>query len=548
MIKMDVTVKADVLVIGAGLAGLNAAYEAASLGSTVIVLAKGTPSASPEIMGLSAPIHPDDSPELFYEDIMKSGGWINCPALVQRLSSASLEQVHKMEQLGVPFARNPDGSYNGMKALGNTYPRIAHYKALTGVESMKILRREAEKMGVRFLSKTRVIELLSDGTTVFGCVALDENNQPVVFQSACTILATGGLSNMHSVSTYPSGLIGDGYALAMRAGAEMIDMEFAQYEPCCIVYPESLSGKLIVTTMLNEGGRLLNAQNEEFLLRNEKGYKVQKSELARAIVEEIKHGGGTEHGGIWMDVTALPYERVVVDNSIFYNPPKQAGIDITKVPIEVAPAAHTFLGGVRINENCETSLEGLLAAGEVTGGVHGANRLGGCAGAEVFVFGTTAGRQAHYFAKEHGGAAQNPGSALNRAFELTQRTHTMKSSPSEKEVASVMPILTNMKKSIDAGLAIIRSEAKLRACLKELNAFESEIAALSLQDVNLRISFENIILNARMQLLASLERKESRGCFAREDYWEQNDALWRKNIILRMVDGQIQLRTESGDL
>lgn len=456
-------VKTDILIIGAGLAGLNAAYEAALLGSEVTVICKGSASASPEVMGFNAPIHPDDSPELFYEEIMKSGQMLNRSGLAHRLAHESMEQVYRMEKLGVPFAKNPDGTYNGMKALGNSYPRIAHFKALTGAESVGILRKQAKALGVKFVEHTRAVDLLSDEAEVYGCLSLDDENHMVVFQSKCTILACGGLSNMHTISTYPKGLIGDGYAMAAKAGAEMVDMEFTQFEPCCIVHPQSLWGKLIVTTMLNEGGKLLNNKGEEFMKNNEKGYKMQKSELSRAIVEEIRSGGGTEHGGVWMDVTALPHDRVAIDNSIFYDPPKREGIDITEVPVEVAPAAHTFMGGVRINENCESSLNGLLAAGEVSGGIHGANRLGGCAGAEVFVFGCIAGRQAHEVASVRNictDKALRIADALAGRYENLPQTTTV----TEEELA----LYATLKADIAAGLGIYRSEGEMNTCLEKL--------------------------------------------------------------------------------
>lgn len=533
-------VKTDILIIGAGLAGLNAAYEAALLGSEVTVICKGSASASPEVMGFNAPIHPDDSPELFYEEIMKSGQMLNRSGLAHRLAHESMEQVYRMEKLGVPFAKNPDGTYNGMKALGNSYPRIAHFKALTGAESVGILRKQAKALGVKFVEHTRAVDLLSDEAEVYGCLSLDDENHMVVFQSKCTILACGGLSNMHTISTYPKGLIGDGYAMAAKAGAEMVDMEFTQFEPCCIVHPQSLWGKLIVTTMLNEGGKLLNNKGEEFMKNNEKGYKMQKSELSRAIVEEIRSGGGTEHGGVWMDVTALPHDRVAIDNSIFYDPPKREGIDITEVPVEVAPAAHTFMGGVRINENCESSLNGLLAAGEVSGGIHGANRLGGCAGAEVFVFGCIAGRQAHEVASVRNictDKALRIADALAGRYENLPQTTTV----TEEELA----LYATLKADIAAGLGIYRSEGEMNTCLEKLGQHEKALADGRIKDVQLKINCENIILVARMQLLASLKRKESRGVLARTDYPLLDDENWKKNIIVSFENDGICLRIEN---
>lgn len=437
----------------------------------------------------------------------------------------------------------PAGTYNNqnedMKALGNSYPRIAHFKALTGAESVGILRKQAKALGVKFVEHTRAVDLLSDEAEVYGCLSLDDENHMVVFQSKCTILACGGLSNMHTISTYPKGLIGDGYAMAAKAGAEMVDMEFTQFEPCCIVHPQSLWGKLIVTTMLNEGGKLLNNKGEEFMKNNEKGYKMQKSELSRAIVEEIRSGGGTEHGGVWMDVTALPHDRVAIDNSIFYDPPKREGIDITEVPVEVAPAAHTFMGGVRINENCESSLNGLLAAGEVSGGIHGANRLGGCAGAEVFVFGCIAGRQAHEVASVRNictDKALRIADALAGRYENLPQTTTV----TEEELA----LYATLKADIAAGLGIYRSEGEMNTCLEKLGQHEKALADGRIKDVQLKINCENIILVARMQLLASLKRKESRGVLARTDYPLLDDENWKKNIIVSFENDGICLRIE----
>lgn len=531
--------RTEILVIGCGLAGLNAAYEAASRGHEVTVIYKSNYAASPEIMGFNAPIHPEDSPDLFYNEITKSGEELNCPDLAKKLAEGALEQIGKLEKLGLKFAKNPDGTYNGMKALGNSYPRIAHYKALTGAQSMVLLKKSTQDMGVKFVPDTRALELISDGNEVYGCLAIQNENKLVVYESKCTILASGGLSNMHTVSTYPKGLVGDGYAMAAKAGAKLVDMEFTQFEPCCIVHPPKLWGKLIVTTMLSEGGKLLNAKGDEFLLSTENGYHVQKSELSRAIVKEIQSGGGTEHGGVWMDVTALPYERVAVDNSIFFDPPMQEGIDITKVPVEVAPAAHTFMGGVQINDKCETNLKGLLAAGEVSGGVHGANRLGGCAGTEVYVLGSIAGQQACIVAKSRAYSTEKFQAISEQLIDLYDTIKNGGTSSEENR-----EILKKLKADIADSLGLYRNEKKLEEGLEKLNKYDALISDVGGEDFNLKITMENVILVARMQIIASLLRKESRGVFARTDYPMRDDTHWKKNIILVLSEGKIMASCE----
>ena len=539
---MDVrTESAQVLVIGAGLAGLNAAYEAALSGSTVTVAYKSGNRASPEIMGFSTPVSEGDSPELFLEELMESGEGLNRRELARELADRAEEQIGRMESIGLVFDKNADGHYNGMRALGNSFPRIVHYKALTGARSIKLLAERCRALGVRFLPDTRILELLREGDSVCGAVGVGPGGEPLVLAASAVVLASGGLSNMYPISTYPEGLLGDGYAIAARAGAEMVDMEFLQYEPCCFVYPEVLHGHLLVTTMLSEGAKLLNARGEEFMLKSGRGYKVQKGELSRAILREIREGRGGEHGGVFFDATALPKQRIVVDNSIFYEAPKRAGIDITVQPGEVAPAPHTFLGGVRIDRNCYV-MPGLFAAGEVCGGVHGANRLGGCAGAEVFVFGTIAGQRAQEY------AARNPAdteAAVRLAQPVLAAYETKRRG--RGSAARDHELFEQIRTTIRDGLGAFRDEAGLRACQRGLDSLRPALDEMDGASVMLRISCENMIEAAQMQLVSSLARTESRGVFYRSDFPERDDRNWKKNILLRREGETLAMRIEDAD-
>lgn len=510
-------IQTDILVIGSGIAGLCAALEAARSGKKVLVACKGNACASSEVMGFNAPVHGDDSEALFYADTMKSGEEINRSELVRTLSKESVKRIPYMEELGLVFDKNPDGTYNGMQALGNSYPRIVHHMGVTGIKSMELLLTECRHQGVSFKENFRVCDLLVCGQRVYGAVGYErESGSWTPIAAEAVILATGGCGAIHAVSTYPPGMTGDGYAMAYRAGAELVDMEFMQFEPCCFVYPGQLAGRIIVTTMLNEGGKLLNGQGREFMLDTPGGYKVQKGELSREIAKEIARGNGTSHGGVFFDVTALPEKRVNVDCSLFSGPARAAGIDMTKEACEVAPAAHTFLGGVAINGTCETTVQGLFAAGEVTGGLHGANRLGGNAGAEIYTFGVIAGRSAAAYSRNEGPDLKR---AESLACEYCSRSG-IQTDPEDKEAVKRLQYV------IGESLGIFRDEQTMRKAFRDIEKIEKAFLCRG-------ITIKNMILITKLQLMSSLERKESRGVFYRTDYPEKQDNSWKKNIYIR---------------
>jgi succinate dehydrogenase/fumarate reductase flavoprotein subunit len=253
---------------------------------------------------------------------------------------------------------------------------------------MALLRGICMDQKVQFCKPIQIVKLLTADGKGIGAAGVNCSTAAFnVFWAKAVVLAAGGGSAIHRLSTYPPGLVGSGYRLAYDAGAELTDMEFLQYEPCCFIYPDTVRGRLAVTTLLFEGGELRNKDGEPFVRKfSPGGYHIQKYLLARLIMQEIAAGRGSKHGGVFYDVTSVAQSRVKTDNAIFYEPALTGGVDMLKEYAEVAPVAHTFLGGVVIDSSCATAAAGLFAAGEVAGGVHGANRIGGCSGADTLVF------------------------------------------------------------------------------------------------------------------------------------------------------------------
>ena len=362
----------DVLVIGGGLAGWRAAQAAARAGCSVRLVANGAGN-SPEIHALNCPVHPEDSVERFIEDTMRSGKGANDRALVETLCRESVALKDEF-----PFDREPDGGYKLLHTLGASVPRCVSIGHAIGEYALREIRRE-------LAGKVEVVE---------GRVTRIDFTE-----ARSVVLATGGWCGKYPFTTNPPYLRGDGIELAKALGAAVRDMDVVQYEPTVALAPPRLRGIPVITTMLFEGATFRNAAGEEFL----RDKHVNKDEMAAAVLSEIAAGRGID-GGVWYDATGVPSEVMAERYGAIYARYAAADVDISKTPMLVAPAPHTSLGGVVIDVKCRvlrpdgSPIPGLFAAGEVTGGVHGANRLGGNAGTEVLVFGRIAGNSAADFA------------------------------------------------------------------------------------------------------------------------------------------------------
>ena len=376
----------DVLVVGGGLAGWRAAEAVVAAGCSVALVANGSGN-SPDIHALNVPVGPGDSVELFIADTLKSGGGACDPALVEVLCRESVKLADEF-----PFDRNADGSYKMIQPLGCSVPRCVSIDHKIGAWALaKIKRALAGKVEV---VKGRVTALEAGGSQFTATVSDAQERVPPMVARA-VVIATGGWCGKYAFSDNPPELRGDGIALAQSLGAAVCDLDAVQYEPTVAIAPERLRGIPVITTMLHEGATFRNRLGEEFLPDKH----ANKDAISRAIRAEIEAGRGID-GGVWYDATGVPREILETRYADTVRRYAACGVDITREPMVVAPAPHTSLGGVAIDAHCRvlradgTPIPGLFAAGEVTGGVHGRNRLGGNAGTEVLVFGRIAGESA----------------------------------------------------------------------------------------------------------------------------------------------------------
>lgn len=380
------TCRCDVLIVGGGLAGLQAAVtiqEEAPASKVVIADLGG--GASSEIMGFCAPLVPEDSPERFAEDILMVGGGENDPALVKRLTEDAVATVRRMETLGIEFDKNDRQEYDLLKPLGSSCPRVVHHKTITGKAVIEKYRAVLAGNNPVAYHKSRIVKLFKHNGRIAGALGF-ERGAPVAYGTGNVILASGGGAGLFGFSSWTKMLSGSGYALAHDVGAELVGMNRVQFEPCVSVYPEKLYGFPIITTLLHEGVRLLDGNRDPVV-----DDPLPKRELSLRIASVVSEGKDCGHGGVWFDFSGVDEEAFKTRYPEYHSKLRPYADQLADLRIEVKPAAHTTLGGVAINENSETSVPGLFAAGEVTGGVHGRDRIGGNAGLEVLVFGRAAG-------------------------------------------------------------------------------------------------------------------------------------------------------------
>jgi len=538
----------DVLVIGAGGAGTRAAIEAHEKGVDVLIVAKGGfPSGCTPIAGgiMQAPIDPNDSPEIYFKDVIEGGAKVNNQKLVRILTSEARDRALDLDRFGTPFMKQ-DGKFLAVGGPGTSRNRLLPVTDLYGSAWISGLVNEVKRREIRVLERIMITRLLTDNGKVVGATGINlKTGEFLVFNAKTIILATGGAGQLYGLTTNPRDVTGDGYALAYRAGAELTDMEFIQFR-ACIVYPPGLRGQPPPADgMPGRGGRFYNALGERYMKKYD---PVHAEEVTRDLIAirariEIREGRGTVHGGVYNDLSGLPEEMWPLFSK-FREACKAEGIDPSWQPVEWAPGVHHFMGGVRINEKCETNVSGLFAAGEVEGGIHGANRIGGNALTETQVFGARAGK----FAAEKALSTPMPKvnekqieEERNRILEIYLRRKGVDAGKIKAEVQGIM----------EKYVGVIRNAEELQKAINELVRIrEEKLPKLwignekSLENLGEALEVVNFVDVGEMVARAALMRTESRGAHYREDYPQQDDEKWLKNIIIRLEAGEMKLRTQ----
>ncbi len=494
----------DVLIIGAGLTGTVAADEIIQ-GSNLNVLQIGSGSgASPYIHGFCMPVGAGDSEELLYADTMASG-YDQCdPRLVRSLCAGTAALEEYFAGLGLELDKNEDG-YRLLHALGSSVPRIASIRNDTGAVMLRRVRDRLHRSS-RYtqINGQRALELICEEGWVIGVKCYDpEKNCFYCIYARTVILATGGFGRMFPESTNSVDIGGDGAAMAYLAGAALTDMEFVQFEPSAAVWPPEVAGKGIVTTMFYDGAVLRGKNGNRFMLSySENAERVPKDVQSKCICDEIRRHGATPHGGVWFDATKVPEEKWQGAYKPYLKRYLSCGIDLRNEPVEIAPAAHTTCGGVRIDADCLSGVPGLIVCGEAAGGLHGANRLGGNAGLETMVFGRIAGRTAI--------------GCTDRSRCIPAESETVPNRISDVDVADIR---TKLQQIMRRSLNVIRCEAQLQQGITEIMELIKRLGEY--KNCYEKHRLYNDLLTARITMSAALERKGSIGCHCRSDAVEE---------------------------
>jgi len=512
-------VDCHVLVIGSGGAGVRAAIEASAYGDVVLVSKTITGKGGCTTMaegGYNAVLREQDSCTIHFEDTMKGGAYLNDPELVRILVSESPQRMDDLIRWGAVFDFTETDEVAQRPFGGQRFPRTCYAGDRTGHEMMITLLERLDGLPVEIFTETTVIDLLKDGGRVIGGLALDDTGGPVVIKADSTILATGGGARVYDISTNSASGTGDGFAIGYRAGAELIDLEMVQFHPTGAVFPYDARGRLVTEAVRGEGGILKNALGERFM----KEYDTERMELstrdvvARAIATEINNGRGTKNGGVYLDVTHLPREQIESRLPVMLEQFLKFGVDIRTEPMEVAPTAHHVMGGLRITPSCKTTLPGLFACGEVAGGVHGANRLGGNALADTQVFGKRAGE-----------AAGRTEKRIKRIDKLQIQVLDDRLSRFLEGSVSPAIVAKDLQLAMWHGAGIFRNATGLRATLAKIKHLPSaDIKAVSARNYPECCTIQNMCLTATLICKSALLRPESRGAHVRTDIRQSHDA------------------------
>ena len=579
----------DVLVIGAGGAGLRAAIEASAAGVRVGLVCKSllgkahTVMAEGGIAAALANVDERDNWRVHFADTMRGGQYVNQWRMAELHAKEAPDRVRELEAWGAVFDRTKDGRILQRHFGGHKYPRLAHVGDRTGLEMIRTLQDHGVHQGIDVYMEHTILSLLKDGDRVVGAFGYErERGRFKIFRAKAVVLATGGIGRAYKITSNSWEYTGDGHALAYEAGAELIDMEFVQFHPTGMVWPPSVMGILVTEGVRGEGGIMTNKEGRRFMFdaipenyraqtadTEEEGWRycqgdkdarrrpelLTRDHVSRCIVREIKEGRGSPHGGVFLDISwikqKLPNAAEHIKRKLpsMYHQFKQlADIDITEQPMEVGPTTHYIMGGVRVDPDTQmTRLPGLFAAGECAAGINGANRLGGNSLSDLLVFGKRAGEFAAKFAKEN-----QHGRIESEKIDTVAREALAPFESRGRGSENPYAIQKDLQETMQDLVGIVRNETEMREALERIGKFKSraeQAAVTGNREYNpgwhTAIDLKNLLTVSEAITRAALERKESRGAQFREDYPGKEEHFSKVNaIVSKSANGAMTVRLE----
>ena len=547
---MDIkTITTDVLIIGSGGSGSRAAIEVDDAGLKATIVSKGlsfrsgcTGMAEGGYNAVFKTVDKDDSIDAHFNDTLKGGSYLNDKKLVEILVNESPKRLIDLENYGALFDRQESGEIDQRPFGGQSFRRTCYQGDRTGAELLNALKEEIIKRNIECIEEVMITSLITDDNQVIGATGLDlKDSSLIYFKTKSVILASGGAGQLYPVTSNTFQKNGDGYAISYRAGADLVDMEQIQFHPTGMVAPESKKGVLVTEAVRAEGGKLINSEGERFMSK----YAPEKMELAtrdvvaRSIYQEIIEGRGTENGGVYLDISHLDDDYIDEKLETMVLQFENVGVDIKHGPIEVAPTAHHFMGGLKINTDASSSLDNLFGAGEVCGGVHGANRLGGNALADTQVFGKIAGVSASEAAKN---------SEIKSDEEQVEAEASRIEGLIKKGTIKPKDFKNKIKSLMWEKVAIVRDEKNLNEALKDLLEMQKDLENLDVSDkhqynTDLVTALEviNMVEICILTVKSAILRRESRGAHFRSDFPESKDE-WKKSIIMNKKEIKFEAR------
>ncbi|MQA86870.1 MAG: fumarate reductase/succinate dehydrogenase flavoprotein subunit [Streptosporangiales bacterium] len=573
----------DVVVIGAGGAGLSAAIEAHQQGAKTAIVCKSLLGKAHTVMaegGIAASLGnlwPEDNWQVHFRDTMRGGKMLNHWRMAQLHAQEAPDRVLELEEWGALFDRTGDGLISQRDFGGHRYARLAHVGDRTGLEMIRTLQQRAVQLGIDVFMECTITQLLAGNGRIAGAFGYRrESGQFLCFEAPAVILATGGVGKSYKVTSNSWEYTGDGHALAVRAGGTLINMEFVQFHPTGMVWPPSVRGILVTESVRGDGGVLRNSEGERFMFNYiteyfkaetadseeeaDRWYEdkrnnrrppelLPRDEVARAINAEVKAGRGSPHGGVFLDIASrrsADYIRKRLP-SMYHQFKELADVDITAEAMEVGPTCHYVMGGVEVDPDSQAStVSGLYAAGEVAGGMHGSNRLGGNSLSDLLVFGRRAGTYAAEYAASLGGDRPRASEEELAGFERTALAPF-----SEEGDENPYALHKDLQDLMQGLVGIIRTGEELKQATKQLDEMKERVRRVTVEGGrqynpgwHLALDLHNMLLVSESIAKAALERQESRGGHTRDDYPTADPEWGQLNVICREADGGIEISTQ----